>query len=87
MARIGGHWEWCGTQCSGNVLESMMVILMRAASNEAYGVSLTGHCLSPRKAFSAGSGQHSIDFLAKGSPMEILKQPWVVLRQELLSAK
>lgn len=81
MARIGGHLGvGVDTQCSGNVQESMKVILMRADSNEGYGVSLTGHFLFPHKAVSGGTGQHSIEFLAKGGPMEILKQPQVVQR-------
>lgn len=88
MARIGGHLGvGVDTQCSGNVQESMTMILMRADSNEGYGVSLPGHFLSPSKAVSGGTGQHSMEFMAKWGPIEILKQPRVVQRQELLSAK
>jgi hypothetical protein len=72
MGRIGWSLEESvGTYCSGNMLESMKVILMRSPRRRRDGVS-TVHLLLPGKASRGRNRLSSIDLLAKGAPWKSL---------------
>ena len=47
----------------------------------------TGHLLSSGEASSDGIMLHSTELLAKGDPMEIPKQPRLLLRQKVVFQK